>query len=357
MEKCKQRQRREYKIFNKSKRDQLEALYNAHVPVKKICEILGYTHQSIYRELKRGYYMKRNHDWTETKRYSADIAQMKADVNATAQGAPLKIGNDHDFARFVEDMVLAGYSPDAILLYIKEHGLHFRTKVCRVTLYSYIEKGVFLRISNKNLLRKGERKRKKQEEKQAKKLPNVEHSIERRPAEVAKRNTFGHWEGDSVIGKREKDETALTLTERLTRMELVFKSPDKTALSTVRMLNRLERRIGSINFRKIFKTITFDNGTEFSDTEGMEYSPYTKKKRTSVYYCHPYCSSERGTNENQNGFLRRFMPKGKPMSSYSKEYIQNAQDFINNYPRRIFDGESAQKRFLNELDKLNIKLF
>ena len=172
MKRIENRQRREYKIFNKSKRDQLEALYNAKVPVKKISEILGYTHQSIYRELQRGYYMKRNYDWTETKRYSADIAQMKADVNATAKGAPLKIGNDHDFARFVEDMVLAGYSPDAILLYIKEHGLHFRTKVCRVTLYSYIEKGVFLRISNKNLLRKGERKRKKQEEKQAKKLPN-----------------------------------------------------------------------------------------------------------------------------------------------------------------------------------------
>ncbi len=353
----KTRQRREYKIFNKSKRDQLEALFNAKVPVKKIGEILGYTHQSIYRELNRGYYMHRNHDWTETKRYSAYIAQMKADINVTAKGAPLKIEKDHKFARFVEDMVLAGYSPDAVLLYIKEHGLHFDTKVCRVTLYSYIDKGVFLRISNKNLLHKGERKKKKQEEKQAKKLPNVEHSIERRPEEVAFRNTFGHWEGDSVIGTNKKGETVLTFTERLTRMELVFKSQDKTAASTVRTFNRLERRIGSTNFRKIFKSITFDNGTEFSDTKGMEYSPYTRKKRTSIYYCHPYCSSERGSNENQNGFLRRFIPKGIPISNFTEADLQNAQDFMNNYPRRIFNGESAQKRFLNELDKLNIKIF
>ena len=165
-------------------------------------------------------------------------------------------------------------------------------------------------------------------------------------------------EGDSVIGTIKKGETVLTMTERLTRMELIFKSPGKTEASTVAMLNRLERRIGSGNFRKIFKTITFDNGTEFSDVNGLEYSPYTKKKRTSVYYCHPYCSSERGSNENQNGFIRRFIPKGTVISSYSKEYIQNVQDYINNYyPRAIFNGENSQKRFVRELEKLNIKNF
>ena len=353
------RQRKEYKIFTRTKRDQLEALYNAKVPVKKICTILGYPHQSIYRELKRGYYMHRNHDWTETRKYSADIAQIKADINSSAKGAPLKIGNDHKFAHFVEDMVLAGYSPEAILLYIKEHGLTFKTKVCRVTLYSYIDKGVFLKISNKNLLRKGEMKKPK-EEKQAKKLPDVEHSIERRPEEITKRLAFGHWEGDTVVGKRKRGETVLTFTERLTRMEIILRSMDKSAASTVRLLNRLERKLGSSTFRKIFKSITFDNGTEFSDTKGIEFSPYTKKRRTTVYYCHPYCSSERGSNENQNGFIRRFIPKGTSISSYSDQYIKNVQDFINRYPRKMFDGECAEKRFKNELDKLNInflKLF
>ena len=351
------RTNKHYKTFNRRKRDQLEALYNAKVPVKIIAEELGYTFQAIYHELKRGYYMHRNTDWTETKKYSADIAQMRADINATAKGAPLKIGNDREFAKFVEDMVLAGYSPEAILLHIKENGLKFKTKVCRVTLYSYIDKGVFLKISNKNLLRKGNLKKKKPDEKQAKKLPNIEHSIERRPKEISERTTFGHWEGDSVIGKKEKGETILTMTERLTRMEIIIKSPGKTAASTVAMLNRLERKVGSRNFRQIFKSITFDNGTEFSDVEGIEYSPYTGKKRTSVYYCHPYCSSERGSNENQNGFIRRFIPKGTLISSYSSEYIQHVQDFINNYPRALFNGENSTKQFQKELKKLNIKNF
>lgn len=346
-----------YKIFTKSTRDKLEALYNAGIPVKQIADELGYTFQSIYRELKRGYYMHRNSDWTETRKYSADIAQRSADVNATAKGAPLKIGKDHEFAKFVEDMVLAGYSPSAILDYIKENGLHFKTKVCRVTLYSYIDKGLFLRITNKNLLRKGSRKQQHKKVKTVKQLPKIEHSIEKRPVEVAERTTFGHWELDSVIGTQKKGETLLVMTERLTRMEIIFKSPDKTAASTVTMLNRLERKLGSRSFRQVFKTITCDNGVEFSNITGMEYSPYTGKKRTTVYYCHPYCSSERGSNENQNGFIRRFVPKKTRISDYSAQRIREIQDFINAYPRRIFDGENSLKRFKNELEKLKIKVF
>lgn len=349
--------KRSYKTFTKSTRDKLEALYNAGIPVKQIAYELGYTHQAIYHELKRGYYMHLNYDWTETKKYSADKAQLSATINATAKGAPIKLGNDKAFANYVEDMVLKGYSPGAILLDIKEKGLKFKTKVCRVTLYSYIDKGIFLKISNKNLLRKKSLNSRKHVRKNSKKLPNIDHSIEKRSSEINSRTTFGHWEGDSVIGTNKKGETFLTFTERLTRMEIILKSPDKTAASTVRLVNRLERKLGSSTFRKIFQSITFDNGTEFSDTVGIEYSPYTRKKRTTVFYCHAYCSSERGSNENQNGFIRRFVPKGTPISKISDSYIKYIQDFINNYPRGIFNGENSAKRFKNELEKLNIKNF
>ena len=351
------RTKSKHKTFNKSTRDKLEALYNAGFSIQRIADELGFTYSGVYYELRRGYYMHRNSDWTESKKYSADKAQMIADINATAKGAPIKLDRDREFSTFVEDMVLKGYSPGAILLYIKEHGLKFKTKVCRATLYSYIDKGVFLRISNKNLLRKGTRKKKQTAEKQPKKLPNVEHSIEKRTPEINERTSFGHWEGDSVIGTNKKGETLLVFTERLTRVEIIMRSYDKTAASTVRALNRLERKLGSTNFRKIFKSITFDNGTEFSDTEGMEVSPYTRKRRTTVYYCHPYCSSERGSNENQNGFIRRFIPKGTAISGYSDKYLRYVQNFINDYPRALFDGENSTKRFTRELKKLNIENF
>lgn len=345
-----------YSNMTKRTRDMIEALYNAKVRVKDIAEQLGYSFQAIYAELKRGYYMHRNTDWTETKKYSAEKAQLVSDFCASAKGAPLKLDKDKEFADFVENMILKGYSPGAILLYIKDNGLKFKTKVCRVTLYSYIDKGVFLKVTNKNLLHKGERK-KQVKEKSPKKLPDLEHCIEKRPEEVAQRNTFGHWEGDSVIGSNKKGETLFTLTERLTRTDIILKSADKSSGSIVRLLNRLERRIGSRTFREVFKTITFDNGTEFSDTQGLEFSPYTHKRRTKVYYCHPYCSSERGSNENQNGFIRRFIPKGTLISQYSDSYIQEVQNFINSYPRGIFNGENSLKRLEKELTKLNLNIF
>lgn len=137
------RTKRSYKTFTYRTRDKLEVLYNSGMPVKIIAEHLGYTHQAIYHELKRGYYMHRNSDWTETRKYSADKAQLSAVRSATAKGAPIKLGKDKKFADFVEKMVHEGYSPGAILMYIKEHDLQFDTKVCRTTLYSYIDKGVF----------------------------------------------------------------------------------------------------------------------------------------------------------------------------------------------------------------------
>ena len=350
----KPKKERAYRRISEIDRHKIEVLYNKDVPVKEIAKLLGFSKVSIYAEIKRGLYMHTKTDLTEEPRYSAYKAQRKAEYNATSKGAQLKIGNDHEFAKFVEDMILEGYSPEATLNYINENNKQFKTKVCRVTLYSYIDKGIFANISNKNLLRKGKKPKNKTVQR-GKTISKPDHSIDLRPEYVNDRSEFGHWELDSVIGKREKGKTLLTFTERKTREELIFVSDDKTALSTVHIINTIERKLGSRNFRKIFKSITCDNGTEFSNTPGMEYSPLNQRKRTTVYYCHPYCSSERGSNENQNGFIRRFIPKGTSIEKYSLDEIKNIEDFINNYPRHMFNGKSSKKLFDLELQKLNIK--
>ena len=88
------------------------------------------------------------------------------------------------------------------------------------------------------------------------------------------------------------------------------KIPDKSAKSVVHAFATLERELGAGDFKRLFKSITLDNGTEFQDIAGIEKSVFGKKNRTTVYFAHPYCASERGTNERHNGIIRRFILKG-----------------------------------------------
>ena len=128
-----------------------------------------------------------------------------------------------------------------------------------------------------------QRKRPYKKVKTMKRPPRGE-SIEKRPAEVDARETFGHWEGDTVYSKK----ALFILTERLTREEIIMRIKDRTAESVIKALDRIERKYGPVLFRKIFQTITLDNGGEFADVDRLERSPLRKTlKRTKVYFCHP----------------------------------------------------------------------
>ena len=272
----------------------------------KPCAIADRLHvhnTTIYRELKRGRYTHLNSDLTTEERYSPEIAQQRYEENLKAKGGELKI-------------------------------------------YNYIDKGIFYGISRESLPERGERKRKydKVERKKAARAPQGE-SIEERPQEINDRQTFGHWEGDCVCGKKRTKETLFVLSERLTRNEIIIKMPDQTAASVVAALNKLERRFGK-KFSQIFKSITFDNGSEFMDCAGIEKSVYGKdRKRTKVYYCHPYSAYERGTNENINKMIRRFLPKGTDFRKVTAAYIQRVETWINNYPREILGFETSGSLF------------
>lgn len=129
-----------FKHIKKKDRDKIEVLYNSGVKVKEIAEILGFHRSAIYLELKRGFYEHRNTDWTTKRKYSADKAQRNADYQNTAKGAPIKVGNDYEFIKFVEMKILKEKkSPEAILGEIKRDKIEFKSKITSVrTLYSYI---------------------------------------------------------------------------------------------------------------------------------------------------------------------------------------------------------------------------
>ncbi len=190
---------------------------------------------------------------------------------------------------------------------------------------------------------KGERKRSYKQVKAAR--PPKGESIENRPKEINDRVSFGHWEMDCVAGRKRTRRALLVLSERLTRREIIIPIKDMTAASVVAALNKLERKYGK-RFSKVFKSITVDNGSEFSDCAGIESSVLrVGAKRTTVYYCHPYSAYERGTNENINKMIRRFLPKGTDFRKVTAAYIQRVETWINNYPREVLGFDTSENLF------------
>lgn len=335
---------RKFKHLSENDRYKMEALLKAKHKPREIADILHVHISTIYREMKRGRYTHKNSDWTMEERYSPDIAQKKYRENLSAKGPALKIGSDHELAQYIERKIVdEDYSPAAVLGEIRTKGIFFKTTISINTLYSYIDKGLFLELTNKKLPVKGKKKRPYHKVKKQARAARGE-SIENRPEEVNARETFGHWEMDCVEGKKRTKKTLLVLTERLTRREIIVLMKDKTAESVVKALDRLERRLGKM-FYKIFKTITVDNGSEFADCAGIERARYRKGKRTNVYYCHPYSSWERGSNENQNRMIRRRYPKGTDFTGVSTAEITQLENWVNEYPRAILGYSSSMNEF------------
>ena len=157
-------------------------------------------------------------------------------------------------------------------------GKKFKTSLSVPTIYKYIAKGLFLNLTQEELPRHGKKKhkyKKVKKNKSASRAPAGE-SIEQRPEEIDEREEFGHWEGDTVYsgkGKRKTTRALLTLTERKTRKEIIIAIPNRKAETVVKALDALERKLGARRFKAIFKSITFDNGTEFAAAEELIVRP------------------------------------------------------------------------------------
>ena len=179
-------------------------------------------------------------------------------------------------------------------------------------------------------------------------------SIEERPESVNSREEFGHWEGDLVTGPRDGQNGAyLTLIERKTRFYYMIPITSKSSRKVYMQINRLNRFYGD-SFSSIFKSITFDNGSEFARWKDMEKKPGSQKIRTKIYFGRPYHSCDRASNENCNGLIRYFIKKGTDINSISKEKTVDINNKINNKKRKILGYLPAEKLFLEELSKIGV---
>jgi len=323
-------------------RIKIEAHFSDGLKAAEIAKKLGKHRTTIGPEIKLGLVVIDHWAYAEKRlEYSATVAQPMHERRNSGKGKGLKIGNNHEFMRELERLLKRGYSPYAALNDMKNRGI--AVDICEKTVYNYVNGEVFLEVTNKDLPCHG--KQKKREYRKIRCAENNKRgtSISERPQSVETREEIGHWEIDLVVGKKGTKAVILTLFERKSRKCLLFRLKNKTQKEVMAALKRLSRRFGA-DFVKLFKTITADNGSEFLDFESMEKALRCKVK---IYYAHPYSSWERGTNENGNRMLRRFYPKGTDFSSIPYGELRKAQEWINNYPRKILSGKTANMLFEN----------
>ena len=148
-------------------------------------------------------------------------------------------------------------------------------------------------------------------------------------------------EMDCVIGKKGDEATLLTLTIRNLSLQLAFIMEQHTSECVVATLDKIEIAIGTSLFREIFGLILTDNGTEFANINGMEKSCFSDEKRTSIYFCDPNRSNEKGSCENHHRMIRFIIPKGTSLESFYQSDISLMMNHINSYKRKALYGKSA----------------
>lgn len=305
---------------------------------KEIALKLGKCLKTIYNEINLGTVELVDTHLRPYKIYKADYAQRKHELNQETKGRSLNIGSNTVLSDFLENKILKEkYSPYAALQLAASSGLN--PNFCLSTLYSYIRKRVFLNLKSKHLPNKGRKHKAEKPSSYSVKLIGTKNFIDDRSKTVLKRNDFGHWEFDTVYSSKGDKHTLFVLTERKTRLELIFKMYGRTASNSVSVLDYIENLIGSDSFRHNFKTITCDNGVEFSNINRIKHSQ-SGHERTKLYFCHAYSSCERGSNENANKLIRRFIPKKSFIRDF-KQPVSVIQKWINTLPRRLFCGKSS----------------
>ncbi|MBF0806709.1 MULTISPECIES: IS30 family transposase [unclassified Streptococcus] len=285
---------------------------------RESARLLGKAPQTINNEVKRGLVLQQVKKGLYKKVYSADFAQANYKKNRK---------------RSVKKLILTEELKEKILHYHHQKyspEMMVRTKNIKVavtTIYYWINNG-HLGLTREDMLyprrRKASRKQTNSTFKPAGK------SIDERSKEINLRMEIGHYEIDTVILTKEKNNCLLVMTDRRSRYQIMRLIPDKTAQSVNQSLKQI------LNEYQIL-SITADNGTEFNRLSEV----FSEEQ---IYYAHPYSSWERGTNENQNRLIRRWLPKGtKETTPKEVAFIEN---WINNYPKKCL-GYKSPKEFLS----------
>lgn len=316
-----------YNRLSERERVRISMMLIAGFTFSEIAEDLGRSVSTIGREVYR------NQAGGE---YLAVEAHQQASKRQVYSHAPKsKILTDERMKLFIHAKLRLRWSPTQISSWLlKTQNMH----ISHETIYQYIY------VQTKGELKKEliSYLRQRKPRRQSRKLENEKRgtipemiSIHQRPAEVADRVVPGHWEGDLIIGKDHKSAVG-TLVERTTRFAIIVKLKAKDAESVRKEFAKAMRNLPMA----LTKSLTYDRGKEMS-----EHKKFTIDTKIKVYFCDPHSPWQRGTNENTNGLIRDFWPKGTDFATITNKEAAYVQDALNERPRKTLDWDSPKERF------------
>ena len=315
-----------------------------------IANYLGVHRSTISRELnnRKAYRFMIRSGRTIEKPYNAIDAHNNYLFKRGLSKGQYKLRKFSNMAKFIENKIkIDKWAPDVIVGFMKTHNYFNKDGFCSIstpTIYNAIRLGI-IKVKIEDTRRMKYLPEYKYKDKNSLPPSKIPYSIENRPQYINNRSSFGHFEIDTVIGtNRGKHECLLTMTERKTKYEIIFKISSKTSENVVNKINQIKIFMNK-HYNKIFKSFSTDNGSEFSDFLGI-----IKDSKTNIYFCHPYCSGEKGTNEKQNSMIRYFIPKKTLLENYSYDDINKIADWMNNYPRKSLNYRTPLEALLEELD-------
>ncbi|PIO82097.1 IS30 family transposase [Pediococcus damnosus] len=320
-----------YQQLKPEERGMIQTLNRQNVPVREIARELHRSPSTISRELHRGTVKQRDTNYLFFTNYYADAGQAIYEKNHSHCHSKGLLRPCKFFFNLLTKALKKHFRSAGVDGFVHQFQAKYPRFKCpsTPTVYRYIDRDL-LDVKNSDLPKKLRRrvKGKHKHSRHNKKILGT--SIEERPKSVTERTAFGNWEGDLVKGRRVASEPALlTLTERMSRFEIIIKLPDYHAQTC---LDALQKVIDQ--YPGWFKSITFDNGSEFSKL--------TQIKGTKIYFAHPFSPWERGSNENTNGLIREYIPKGRSLKQFTEAQIHQVQNAINDKPRKILHCLSAK---------------
>jgi len=299
------------------------------------------TFSSIAERLRRPVCTVTREVWRNTKRkrcYRAAPAQGRA-VSRIHRGRKQKIETNELLKEYVYEKLKTEWSPEEIAKRMRlEYPDDTNMRISHETIYCYIyclPKGELKKELMRGLRRKRRSRylRRDLHDRKSRIVDAV--SIDERPKEASSRQVPGHWEGDLVMGKERKSAIG-TLVERTTRLTLLVPLSAKNATGVRQAFAKAFKRIP----KQFAKTLTYDRGTEMA-----EHALFTEETKINVYFADAHCPWQRGTNENTNGLIRQYFPKGTDFSCVSLAQLREAERRLNGRPRKTLGYYTPSERF------------